>query len=71
MNQPSSRESDIARMVKAFNEWMRRYIETPEQYEREFKTVIEFNRDAFDGIEPSYGKNAAAYFCKLLNEIPV
>ena len=30
-------------VAQAFNEWMRRYIETPEQFAREFQVVIAFN----------------------------
>lgn len=56
-------------MNKAFNEWMRRYIEEPEQYNREFESVREFERQEHAGEEPSYGQSCGAYLRKLMQEI--
>jgi len=49
----------------AFNEWMRRYIANPEEFEREFRSVQVFLRQKG---EPNYGKDCTAYVCKLLRE---
>jgi hypothetical protein len=58
-------------MVKAFNEWMRRYIEEPSKFEAEFQTVNEFLKDEAGGIEPTYGETSAAYLEKLASEVRV
>jgi len=34
---------DKALIARAFNEWMRRYTENPEQFEREWQTVNDFS----------------------------
>jgi len=52
-------------MVKAFNEWIRRYIEEPGEFEVEFQTVIEFLRANANGEEPTYGDNCTAYLHEL------
>lgn len=52
--------------AQAFNEWMRRYIEDPERYNREFQSVEKFRAE---GDSPSYGYDCAAYLEKLRNEI--
>lgn len=44
-----------AELAKAFNEWMRRYIENPEQFEAEFRSVKSFEVAAAKGEEPDYG----------------
>lgn len=56
-------------MIKAFNEWMRRYIEEPERFSREFQEVVQYNTDVEDGVEPSYGLECAAYLQSLMNEL--
>jgi hypothetical protein len=58
------------RMTKAFNEWMRRYTEHPEEFAGEFQSVTQFLTESADGKEPTYGDNCAAYFTSLLDEIP-
>lgn len=55
-------------MAQAFNEWQRRYIETPEQFEREFQTIERFQAEAREGAQPSYGETCAAYLGKLMQE---
>lgn len=55
--------------VKTFNEWMRRYIDEPERFSREFQTVQDFLTDEAAGKEPSYGEACAAYQFKLLDEM--
>ena len=65
-----TQEVVMQRMTKAFNEWMRRYTEDPERFLREFQVVAQFQADQQNGGEPSYGRECAAYFTSLLNEIP-
>lgn len=60
---------DSVLMAKAFNEWMRRYIEEPERFEREFRAVENFKREESEGAEPSYGEACAAYMAQLAGEI--
>lgn len=49
----------------AFNEWMRRYIKNPEEFEREFQTVQAFQNSKG---KPNYGKDCTNYLAKLLAE---
>lgn len=51
--------------AEAFNEWMRRYTEGPEEYEREFQTVLQFLREEGEGVEPTYGAVCDAYLAEL------
>lgn len=51
------------------NEWMRRYIEEPERYEREWETVTRFLKEEKKGKEPSYGENCNAYLKELRDEL--
>lgn len=55
--------------VKVFNEWMRRFIEEPERFSREFQDVTEFLADEATGAEPSYGQACAEYQFRLLDEM--
>lgn len=56
-------------LVRTNNEWMRRYIEEPEKFSREFEAVNDFLTDEASGVEPSYGQICAAYQFKLLDEM--
>ena len=56
-------------MVKAFNEWMRRYIEEPGKFKAEFQAVMGFVRAEANGEEPTYGDNCTAYLHKLGEEL--
>lgn len=47
----------------AFNEWMKRYIENPESFEREFQSVQSFQSSKG---KPTYGKNCTNYLSKLI-----
>jgi hypothetical protein len=60
---------DRQEMVRAFNEWMRRYIEAPEQFAREWQAVGKFLAEKLAGKEPSYGELCAAYMAKLQGEV--
>lgn len=55
--------------ARAFNEWMRRYTEEPERYEREMVTVRIFLSQRADGREPEYGERCAEYLRKLETEL--
>lgn len=59
-----------AQMVKCFNEWMRRFIQEPDRFAREFSTVNEFLKEEAAGREPSYGETCAAYMQQLVLEVP-
>lgn len=53
-------------ITDAFNEWMRRYIDEPERYQREFQSVVEFLAEDNNGLEPSYGQYCYAYLTELI-----
>lgn len=57
------------KLAKAFNEWLRRFIETPEEYSREFETVNEYLGDIAENSEPRYGTECANYIRKLMTEV--
>jgi hypothetical protein len=59
-----------AQMAKCFNEWMRRFIEEPDRFEREFETVNDFLADEANGKDPSYGETSSAYMAQLAKEVP-
>lgn len=56
-------------LVKTQNEWMRRYIEEPEKFEREFRTILEFSTQEASGKEPDYGERCTAYMFQLMDEL--
>lgn len=58
--------ADIARTS---NEWMRRYLEEPEKFEAEFRTITRFLTDQSEGREPDYGARCVAYQFHLLDEL--
>lgn len=60
---------DKTLIAKAFNEWMRRYTETPKEFEAEFESVIAFLKEQNEGKEPSYGEECAEYLFKICNEL--
>lgn len=51
--------------AEAFDEWMRRYIENPEGYEREFQTVSRFLEEQAPGRTTDYGNACDAYLALL------
>jgi hypothetical protein len=59
---------DKLKVAAAFNEWMRRYIEEPERFLREWQTVERFQAEANGGREPTYGERCAAYLEELMGE---
>lgn len=60
-------EAVLTRMeiVRALNEWMRRYIEDPNKFAREFESVHQFLADQQLGVEPTYGETGADYLFRL------
>lgn len=59
----------VSKIADAFNEWMRRYTEEPDQFAREWQTVGEFLLQEAAGVEPDYGKSCATYLSKLMAEV--
>lgn len=55
-------------MARAFNEWMRRFVEEPERFEREFATASRFAAETQSG-EPSYGRTSVAYLESILEDL--
>lgn len=51
------------------NEWMRRYIETPETFAREWQTVTHFLDEEERGEDHSYGKSCTLYTIFLFGEL--
>lgn len=55
------------KMAAAFNEWMKRYTQNPEQFEREWQVVNEFLAEHKEGIPPTYGEQCATYLEELMS----
>jgi hypothetical protein len=64
-----SRTISAPDMVRTSNEWMRRFIEDPEKFAREFESVQDFLADEAAGVEPSYGQICTEYQFRLLDEM--
>lgn len=60
-----------AQMAACFNEWMRRYIDEPARFAREFEAVNQFLADERNGVEPTYGETSAAYMEQLARDVAV
>jgi len=56
-----SKSGTRAERVAANNEWMRRFIEEPERFEREFEAVCRFKTEEAHGRVPSHGERIVAY----------
>jgi hypothetical protein len=63
------RHIDQEQLAAALNELMRRYIEEPDKFEREFQAVGQFVAQEAAGETPSYGLNCSAYLLKLSDEL--
>lgn len=59
---------DKKAVARAFNEWMRRYIEEPERFKREFQAVREYLDANALGVEPTYGETSAEFLDQLMSE---
>lgn len=64
-----NRTMSAADMIRTSNEWMRRYIESPEKFARDFQSVTQFLADTAQGREPDYGERCTAYQFVLLDEL--
>lgn len=53
-------------LADAFNEWMRRYTEDPQEFARDFQSVTKFLADKAAGVEPTYGQVCAAYVVGII-----
>lgn len=60
-----------AQMVQCFNEWMRRVVEEPRRFEREFEQVSLLVAAQCNGREPTYGETSAAYMMQLAAECSI
>ena len=56
------------KMPEAFNEWMRRYTEHPEDFAREWEVIRTFLKQKGEGEEPTYGDKCARYLEFLMGE---
>lgn len=55
----------IATDAECFDEWMRRFIVNPSDFQREFETVGAFLSARMEGKPPTYGETCVAYLAKL------
>lgn len=51
------------------NEWMRRYIEQPDQFAHEWATIQEFLGDENANQTPNYGAHIVAYTEKIADDL--
>ena len=58
-----------AKLAAAFNEWMRRYEEEPERFEREARSLKDFRASVAKGEEPTYGTCCVDYLNKILVDL--
>jgi hypothetical protein len=65
---PTTATMTDADQIWATNEWMRRYIENPDEFMREFEAVQQFTTALDAGKVPDYGEVCVAYMRKLLAE---
>lgn len=54
------------KLATGFNEWMRRYIEDPAKFAREFESVARFRESVKASETPTYGDDCVAYLETLL-----
>ncbi len=65
----ASGETRFLLLARAFNEWMRRYTDEPERFEREFNTVADFRYYRARELEPEYGRVCAQYLLQLVDDV--
>jgi hypothetical protein len=53
-------------LAAAFNEWMRRYTENPEQFAREWQAILDFKLARIHDNEPIYGAQCAEYLLSII-----
>jgi hypothetical protein len=62
-------QCDYSDMAPAFNEWLRRYTENPEQFEAQFRTIERAKAELAEGKEPSYGEVCVEYLGQIAVEL--
>jgi len=65
---PDEIDLNMQDVASACDEWMRRYIEEPERFGREWQTVKQHLDEAASGKEHTYGKRCARYLVQLVAE---
>lgn len=58
-----------AELVPAMNEWMRRFVQEPERFAAEIRTVNLFVAEEAAGREPSYGQGCAEYLDRIRRDL--
>lgn len=56
-------------VAAAMNEWQRRYIENPEQFEQEWSSISRTLQERAEGEEPSYGAVCADYLIEIIRQL--
>lgn len=56
-------------LTKILNEWMRRFIEEPDKFMREFEAVNKYLNEKQFQLEPSYGEVCSEYMMQLHKEL--
>lgn len=54
---------------RAFNEWMRRFIDDPARFKTEEAEIDEFLSDKLNDREPDYGAVCTVYLQRILDEM--
>ena len=55
--------------ARAFNEWMRRFIDEPDRFKTESQEITDFTKSKLNDKEPDYGTSCTAYLQKILDEM--
>lgn len=58
-------------LARLFNEWMRRFIDEPEKFARDFETVQLYLAQASKGEPTTYGDACTAYLNVLAAELGI
>lgn len=66
----AAKKATLARLAAAFNEWQRRFIANPADFESEAETIGRFVMDLNGGKTPSLGERQAAYLMMLMGSLP-
>lgn len=56
-------------VAAAFNEWMREYIDEPEKFKAEARSILEFVGSDIHGEEPSYGAECALTLLRYIDRL--
>lgn len=61
---------ECSRLAQLLNVWMQRFIDKPDDFCREWETVLTHLKECDADKEPSYGTTCVAYLQKLDAEVP-